>query len=228
MAFTTEDLKDLFRTEMEDTEEDFLFSDDQVYEFMNEAQREFARRTKIFVSERSGIVVTADDPLIDVPSTAFKLRRAQLETQGRPLQLINFIDMDFSFVTDDYGSEQLGDWPNAVGLPKLLISDMIKDKYRLAPIPQIDNTLLLHTTDYPATDIEDDGSEFSLTETRHQRSLILYMRHLAYNIHDAETFNPDLSGDFKGAWEERLSIFIEELRNERRRGTGTVHYGGIF
>lgn len=226
MSYTVETLIERFRDQMDDNELPYFWSEDRICELLDEAQREFAIQTGIFKGS-TPVAVTTADPYVDIPDETIHVRRALLQGQNRPLSILNMADLDSAWLGDDYGnSGGVSDWETITGTPKVFIIDETTNKGRLSPIPIADGTITLHYTRFPTKSITASSAKPELIDPRHQRSLILYARALAYDDHDVDTYNPARAMEFYAKFRARLEEFSGEItrRQERPR---VVRYGGL-
>ena len=231
MATSPSELLDIFRSDMDDThdadEDASLWSEDEVYSYMNEAQREFFRRTDYFPAVDTGIVVTADDPLVAIPLEAYtQIRKVRLETDGRGVRLRNYVEVNGSDLEDDYGVTFIsGHWEDLTGTPSIIITDLVKDKGRLVPIPTANDTLEITGFKFPTNIITCNSTAFEITEEHYIRKLVYWMRKLAYEKHDSQTFNAALSKDFEDKFDSFILDAMSTIKKATRR-VGNTRYGG--
>lgn len=235
---TPEEVVELFRLDVDDTDEDDpLWSTLEVYNYLDEAQKQFARKTDYFsdasTAEIVQTAVTADDPWVTLDPRITKIRAAQLTVNNRKVTPVTFAQMeDQPNTIDTYGSpfnfSNSYNWQSAVGTPSFLITDMEKNKGRLASIPQTDDTLNLQVYRLPLKDITEDSASFEITETEYQRGLIIYMKYLAYSKNDVDTFEQDLADRaFGQARDFHLDVKRDMKRQRYSSHVGTVRYGGL-
>jgi len=234
---TPSDLADLFRSDVEDTDAtDPLWTDDEVFSYMDRAQKKFARETDYFsdasTTEITQITITADDPVLSYDPRITKIRGARLVSTGRQLTPKKYEDVE----ADGYGSNDYDsyatfttlNWETSTGNPIILITDWEKDKARLVPIPTANDTLNLRVYRLPLSDITEDTSAFEITELEYQTGLMYWMKHLAYLKNDADVFNLQLSEEG-----HRLAIaFMQDADRSLKRlragsTVGVVRYGGL-
>jgi len=236
---TPEELADLFRSDVEDTDtDDPLWTDIEVLSYMDRSQKMFARKTDYFAdastTEIVQVSVTADNPFIALDPRITKIRGGRLVSTGRRLDPKKYNDVERNGYgsSTDYGSSfsfSNTNWETAKGSPVTIITDLEKDKGRLVPIPTINDTINLHVYRLPLLDIDIDNCDaFEITETEYQTGLIYYMKFLAYQKNDADVFNIDLSNLAK----ELADDFMKDARNALRRQrfsstVGAVAYGGL-
>jgi len=235
---TPEDVVELFRLTVDDTDEaDPLWNTLEVYHYLDESQKQFARKTDYFsdasTAEIAQVAITADDPWVALDPRVTKIRIAQLLSTGHKVTPVTFAQMeDQPNTIDTYGSPfnftTTYRWQQAVGTPRFLVTDMEQNKGRLASIPVIDDTLELQVYRLPLKDITEDSASFEIIETEYQRGLILYMKYLAYSKNDVDTFEQDLADRAKGeAREFHLDVKRDMKRKRYSATTSTVRYGGL-
>lgn len=94
-----------------------------------------------------------------------------------------------------------------------------------API-NIDLTVNLSVFRLPLTTITDVGGQALEIDEHHHTHLLLWVKHLAYDKQDAETFDRRKSDDFAA----RFRTYCESVKKEQdraRRVVGAVAYGGL-
>jgi hypothetical protein len=232
MAITPATLLERFRREMDDIydedDEAPLWSNEEIYGYMDDAQKEFARRTRYFPTVDTGIAVTNGSPYVSLPLSKYTdIRKVRLESDGRTVLLRNYIEVEGTELEDDYGTHFLGGhWESLTGTPAILITDMAKDQGRLVPIPTADDTLEVVGWRLPLKDITVSSSKFEVTEDHYIRKFTYGMRALAYEKHDSQTYNEAMAAKFKAKWEDWLDETADQIKHATRR-TGTVQYGGL-
>jgi len=227
MAYTAEELHDLFRAEVDDLDpSDPLWSEVEVYSYMDRAQKRFALKTDCF-SDTDTAAITTDDEFVAISSRFTKIRSAKLASSGRSLRIYNYSDIETESYDDDYGSNIFQtNWEALAGTPNVIVLDMKANNGRLVGIPVADDTLNLVVFRMPLTDIEDEHSSLELTDTEHQLALMLYMQHLAYSKQDTDTYNARIAADKKSDFDDYAKE--ARLRYQRlRRKPGTVRYAGL-
>lgn len=235
---TPEEVVELFRLDVDDTDaDDPLWSDLEVYHYLDEAQKQFARKTDYFSDASTADIciatITADDPWVTLDPRVTKIRAAQLGNTGKKVTPVTFAQMeDQPNTVDTYGSpfnfSSTYKWQEAVGTPRFAVTDMERNKLRLASIPQENDTLNMQVYRLPLKDITEDSARFEVEETDYQRNLIHFMKYLAYSKNDVDTFEQDLADR---AERVASSFHLQAQRDLRRRRysahTGTVRYGGL-
>lgn len=218
MIITSTELKGIFRREIDDLPQEdgsdagCLFSDADIYRYMNSAAVMVARRVvslyKIFRLD-----ITAGEGLIKMPAERIlKIRRAYAETSRNELEQLN---MGEDYVTDDYGLRiSSASWEFSTGTPHSFVLDYHPGYIRLYPIPTADDEFVVHAHILPATILPDGPFPFIAEE---DISLCqLWMKKLAYDKHDADTLDPAKSQRFEAEFERRVRIREPEFRRQTR------------
>lgn len=229
MSYTASELATEFRKKVDDLESPYLWSDDEVYDYMDEAQKEFARGVDI-LTETFTLAHTAGDPLIAISDRVTKIRRARLVSTGKSLDVKTMGQIDTSLFDDDYGIE-LGyfDWEDSVGTPRMVITDYEPGYIRAVPyIPAAgtDDQIKIWTYRLPETDVTGSGSTLEITERNHQRILLVGMMAQAYAKQDSEVRNSQLADKYAAEFEYKVERANRRIRR-LRKPAGCVRYGGL-
>lgn len=245
-AYTPDELKARFRRDVDDVQggpskDDFLWSDEEIFDYMDEAQREFVRRTHVlrkthpFSPAITEIVYTAPvgdpvnlDGFITQNPQIIKPLRARMTTVSNrdPLQIVTAEDLDGGLLVQDYGTFFTGDWQSKSGPARFLITNMQEDMWRLAPIPVVDDVLELTVEHMPLETVSCDSTALEVTEREDQMTMLLWMKSVAYMKQDADTYDKELSVNAEAAFEKKADNRRREVRRSRFRHTG-IRYGGI-
>jgi hypothetical protein len=234
---TPAELLVLFREDVDDEDggvggADYLWSDAEFYRYLDRAHKEFVRRTNILktatVTALTDLAVTAGDPIVTPDTNILHATRAKLALGTTPLEIIPFEELDMGFLTNDYGLHMASNWEILSGVPRFLITNWDENKWRLAPIPVVDDTLKLVAQYLPTTDIttvtKDDAIAVSLIDD--QMIMLDYAKYLAYRKQDADVYDINLSNSF-------LASFLRDANDRKialklkRHQTQPVRYGGI-
>ena len=225
MSYDLETLTARWRRDMEDTVEPYLWSDDEIREYFDEAQEAFCYKVDVLNHELT-ISYTASDPWVTIPWYVTRVRDAETP-EGRTVSLYNYEEFREYMKTDDYGIYSLAtDWKQKTGsYPEAMITDMEKNKGRLYPIPTADGTFTALVYRLPLKVLE-DTEEFEVTEREHQRCILLKARSLGYKKHDSETYDSAKSSDFDEQFQEMALDIKSQVQRSRRRAK-SVAYGGL-
>lgn len=222
MADNAEDLVVRLRQELDDTESGaYLWSDDELYRYVDRAQRQFARLTNIFLDgspSYAQISLIADTNTYALPEGVLSVEHAYLTPSGQPLAMRNYDEM-LAEVGVGY------EWRTVTGAPRYIVRDNALDTLTIVPVPDAAYTLQLITTRLPLKTVSADYTTLELRDDRHIDALLLWAKHLAYDKHDVDTNDTELSTYY----ETKFRTICEEYRQEivrKRRRPSNVAYGG--
>jgi hypothetical protein len=213
------DLITLFRNEVDDATEPFLWSDEEAIEFANDAQNEACRRARLLVdsstAELASIAVTAGEALLDLDARVLFVRRARFAGQ-LPLRRMNMQDME---ALDPYWMDTTATTPRA------FVPDYQTGKLLLWPTPDADDTLLLTVVRDPLAEMDSDDDTPEIAP-RYHRSLRFWMMARAYGKQDAEANDPKKEAQAMALFEQEFgkkSSAIDEtwIEREQSEGDGT-------
>ena len=210
----TTELRDTFRSEFFDTQAPYLVSDQLVYTYIDDAQKMFCRLTEgIEDGRKFKLEVKATTEWYTLSKAILKLRRASEIATGRPVPPIAAEAID-----------QLGiRFDGRTGPLKALVTGIEKGKVRVWPVPAVDTPVQLEVFRLPNTVAAGDDLEI---DEQHHLALLLWVKHKAYAIHDAETYDRAKSEDYEFRFRNYCASARTE-QNRARHSAGTVAYGGI-
>lgn len=219
-----------FRAAIGDEEEVFLHSDIEVYGYLDDAQKLFCRITGLLVDATTfaSVTVTANDPVVVLSPRIIEIVRATITGRNPPLALKTVRQMDRSdfLEGEDYGTALTGtSWTSTTGTPRILVTDWAYGKGRLYPTPTANATLSLHAVVLPA-DVTPATATLDVVDPRHQRVMIEWMKHLAYQKDDADAFDEKESERAGAAFYTRAAQIAEEIKRSTKPA-GLTGYGGL-
>ena len=205
------DLILLFRTEVDDVAEPYLWSDEELGEYATDAQNEACRRARLLIDSSTTAVcqynVLAGDPWITLDPRVIFVRRARVASRTPRLSRLSYRDLD-----------AIPGWEAQTGTVQSFITDMETGKLRLykywpaddpLPVPPatatVMDTLNLTVVRLPLTDLTHLDDEVEI-HARYARNLRHWMAHRAYLKRDEDTFD-----EKKAAQAE--SLFVREFGN---------------
>lgn len=215
---TVEQLLTLFRSEMADQAEPYLWSDEEFFVYLDDAQKMWARLTDGIAdasSDLTQIEIVAGQQWYDLDQRVLKVRTATRLDDGRTVDVLNPEMLKHRGVV----------FAGHSGPLKVLVQGLEDFKLRAWPIPVADVTVELAVFRLPLNDIVDDSSELEIAPHHHYH-LLKWVRAKAYGKQDADTFDRIKAGEFEASFRE----YCESVQREQsrvRRSTGTVQYGGI-
>ena len=227
-------LFDLFRQEVVDEAVPYLWSDDEVWDYMDDAQKTFCRKAWGISDARSALTtldIAEGDDWAEISNRILKIRHARRTSDGRDLTVISFEQIQTGAAgLDDYGQRhRITVDETTTGPVSHLITGMDQGAVRLYPIASEDDTIRLvidrlsSTITGDAVDI--DGYQLEIPE-QHHRALLHWMKHRAYSKQDADTFDKGKAVEF----EDRFLRYCAAAKAEKERleqPTGPIAYGGL-
>lgn len=211
---TTTELLALFRTEVFDLEVPYLWSDDLIYGYIDLAQKQFCRDTNgIMDSRKFKITIVPGTEWYTFSTDILKLRDAIDQATGKDMPIISVEKM----------AENDMKFDGNTGFTKALISGLEESTLRAWPVPNVASVIELRTFRLPATVVS--GDDFEIPE-QHQRYLLNWVKHLAYDVQDTETYDKAASDKYK-ARHDAYCVKAKGEQNRVRRPVSTVTYGGI-
>ncbi|NIT14177.1 MAG: hypothetical protein GTN99_08065 [Candidatus Dadabacteria bacterium] len=237
MPTPADDIKDKFRLAVDDPElpgngddSDSLWTDEEIFSYMDDIQHRFAEITEIFLDsttpEITQLALTADTAEVTLDERIIDITRAKLASNGRKLKIAKTEDLDLAYFENDYGQSLINNWETLVGTPKCLVLNTNEDSARIAPIPDANDTINLTVVRYP---LEEISNGFQLVEgfkSRYMQTFIAGLKSLAYQKEDADVFDLDLARQYELDFNLKAEQFSRKIRN-RRRPAGTVHYKDV-
>lgn len=213
------ELVELFRDEMNDLEEPYLWSDRLVYGYADDAQKMFCRLTDGINDATNPAVtrvnVTPTTTNVAISPLIKKIRTARRMDDGRPIEVLNHEDM----------APRGWLFDGRKGQVRALIIGMKANQARVYPDSNESVLLDLMVFRLPLDPITAADNEFEIDE-QHHRHLLLWMKSLAYGKQDAETFDKSKKAEF----DDDFRLYCKQVEDEQRRArhkTRVVAYGGI-
>lgn len=211
---------DLFRAEVADLQQPFLWSDDEAYAFLDDAQIEFCRRTEGIADARTPSVthlsVVPGGEWYEKSPLILKVRSATRADTGRQVSVVN-IESQLAFGIKFDG---------ATGVVGALIDGMDDGAFRAHPVPNETVTINLAVFRLPIAKITSAGAQALEVASQHHPHLVLWMRHRAYSKQDADAFDPRRAAEYEDKFEKYCAKAKAEQERARRQ-VGAVVYGGI-
>jgi hypothetical protein len=211
-------LRDLFRTEVDDSVAPFLWSDALIAIYADDAQKQFCRLTNGIAdstSEVCSIDIEAGEPIASLDKRILKIRRIQRDSDARKLDLFNLEDLDVRGIR----------LTSQKGPVRAAVLGMEEHTLRWLDVPVADDTASLSVYRLPLRDITVTRSQLEI-DNQHHVHLILWMKHLAYSRQDADTFNQRLADQNEAAF-RRYCVQAKAEQDRARSKIRTVAYGGL-
>lgn len=224
----TSELLELFRKEADDTMEPYLWSDEEVLAYLNEAQEVHVRLTGGLADRRgplSKITYKTGDQFKKYDEKILRIQGAWDENNNK-ITVQNYDSLETGYLEDDYGRRiNAGLDDGRTGDIKYLITDVDAGDIQLYPIPDHDGSIRMYIRRLPKDDITSTSVELEIP-SYHHLNLLNWVKYKAFMKQDVETFDGTRAKEFRMAFVEGLEEARKdkEAREDRKR---VVQYGGI-
>jgi len=225
---TPKELLDLFRKEVDDTSKPYLWSDEEFYYYLNEAQDLHVRLIGGIADRRSALTKVsykAGDQFKKYDERILRIKGA-FDESNNIITIRNLDNFESGYLENDYGQRlNIGLEDGRTGDIKYLITDVEAEEVQFYPIPDHDGSIRLYVYRRPLETISKSSIELEIPSTHHL-NLLNWVKHKAYMKQDVETFNMSKSADFRA----EFSSWIVEAKKEkssREDRKRVVSYGGI-
>lgn len=194
---TLRELIDIFRHEVDDVAEPYLWTEEELIEYANDAENEACRRARLLLDSTTEAICQID---VEIGEASYALdprvifiRRAKVASRALPLARASLRDLD---------EAALG-WDTHTGTVCAYLTDVDTGRVRLYRIPTATDTLHLTVARLPLTAMNslDDEPEIHI---RYQRSLRHWMHFRAYSKQDAETKDDKRAADGLALFEQEF------------------------
>lgn len=220
-------LRDLFRSDVKDIALPTFWSDEEIWSYMDAAQKMFCRLQGGIADATSSvtkIAAVAGAPYAAVSPLILKIREAHLAADGRNVDILNFEDLQNSAAPSDYGFRAGYRIDNSTGPVRALVVGMESNKVRFLHVPDADQQIDLIVYRMPLEEIVDEGQTIEIDD-QHHRYLLFWMKHLAHQKQDAETYDRGRSETFRA----EFFTYCDQAKAEREKREHkyrSVAYGG--
>jgi hypothetical protein len=187
------DLLDTIRIDMlRDIAQPYLWSDDLIYRYLNEAQERFCRRTYALLDDESDL--TTFDTEIGVSSYGLDPKILMVNSA----RIVTEPD-DLLSRTRQVIPTHLAD---STGIPLLFTQDEAQGKIRLYPVPDKVYTIVMRVSRLPLTKISDTVAP-EIPEQYHL-DLAEFAVYRCLNNNDPDGSNANAAQNFLKTWSQRL------------------------
>lgn len=225
---TPQELLDLFRIEIQDLAKPPMWSDDEVYKYMTEAQEMFCRLGGGIADSTNSltrITAVANEPFSEISPRILKIRQATRVSDNQVLDILNFEDFERPSLYNDYGKTVIFKLDNTTGQVVALIEGMEQDKVRWYYVPSVDQDITLIVYRLPLCANLDQNSKLEI-HSQHHVNLLHWIKYRAYCKQDAEAYDRGKAEEFKQKFMEYCALAKNE-REKREHKYRSLVYGGI-
>ncbi|MDR2880841.1 MAG: hypothetical protein LBV29_02925 [Azoarcus sp.] len=212
-----------FRSDVADTAQPYLWSDEEVFRYMADAYRMFVRDTGGIADSTSDVCriqLIAGSAWADHDPRILKFRDgATLESSGRQVELRSIENLSPSALFLKI---------TAPGPVRYMVTGEERNKVRVVQIPVEDDAILVPVYRLPLDEprIGQTSFEFDEIDTHHHEHLLLWMKSRAYGKQDADAFDRSKRDEYKTAHDAYCLKASAEMARQRHKNR-TITYGGL-
>lgn len=222
----TTELYNHFRSTIDDTEQPYLWSDTEVFLYMDAAQTKFAQRSGGIAdttSKATVIPVITGEKYVDLDETILYIESALLLSTGRQIDVLN-ATQPLPTTTSDYGEWLSPATQDTTGPIRAMVIGEQEDLARWIYVPIVDDEVHISIRRLPFA-LTGKDQEIEIRK-RHHEYLVEWMMHRAFAKNDAETFDRGKSNESK----VNFLQYCEDARrewNRKKHVPRAIVYGGL-
>jgi hypothetical protein len=224
------ELYDQFRDDMVDTVKPYLWSDREVFRYMDDAYSMFVRLTGGIADDSSDAtraeIVTGESAGV-LDKSILRVMSARRVSDSGKINVIN--QFDTAQQRDHDYNRDIGMYDdNTPGVVRYMTIGRQRGSCVWVQVPTFDDVAQMSVYRLPTTKIDgkDASFEFEGVEAEHHTSLCMWMRHLGYTKADAETFDKGRADAFAASFKEYCSFSKAEWERYKHKNRA-VAYGGL-
>ena len=215
MSYSLDEMIAMFRQELNDQVEPYLWSDDEIKRYLEEAQDQFMYKT-MYRTDVLTYPVKADTKDLKFQSYILKIRHAY-DQDERKLYLVDYQDW--------LNENESRPWRTDKGYIRYLLTDYTSHKIRLYPIPEQDTSVTLEVYRVAKNPLSQTGV-MEVSDRQAQRIVLLGAKAYAYGKQDVEVYDPNAELKYLAQFENACMDW--HYRNKKAvRTPRNVRYGGI-
>lgn len=230
---TSQELYDRFRSDVQDEVRPYLWSDVDVFTYMNAAYVTFVRNTGGVADSTSAITqvsIVAGEQTATVSPLILRYRAVYLLSTGEEISVIN--EQDPTMPTSDYKNMRRMINDTRPGPVRYMVigTDRNQDGnlVKWVQVPAVADTAQLSVYRLPLTRIPEGDGAFTFPDigAEHIEHLALGMKASAYGKHDADVFDATKRDYYKTAFAQYCGVAKAEWERYKHK-TRAIAYGGI-
>lgn len=223
------ELLNIFRTDVSDIERPFVWSDTEVYVYMLDAYRMFARLTggiADFTSDASRSAITTGSAEVALSRSIMRIMKAFRVSDGVDIKVLNQTDIATELANSDYGTVMRNvNAPRPGSVTEMIIGRQ-KGIAHFTVIPREDDTIQMSIYRIPLDTVLTGESELTDVDDEHHVHFLPWMKYHAYRKQDIDTFNMDKSDKFAAEFRDYCAFVNREWERMKHK-TRVVEYGGL-
>ena len=225
---TSDELYDAFRSDVMDVASPYLWSNSEVWRYMDDAYKMFVRLTGGVADATSPLTqidVVTGEADAEVSPLILKFREARLVSTGRILKIINHTDLPTTS-SADYGQLRQMYLNKTPGPVRYMLVGKQRKLVTWLQVPTEED--VVDTTVYrlPLNRITDFGQEFSDIGEEHHEHLLLWMKARAYGKQHADTFDKGRADFYAAEFKDYCTMATAEWERSKSKVRSVV-YGGL-
>lgn len=206
--------------EVEDQAEPYLWPDELVRHYIEDAQQWFCRLTQGIEDARTNEVCRIDivpfQQWYDISPLILKIRSATLRMSGCDIEVLSHEKFRRQGLVFD----------GFLGRVQKLVSGESKATLRAWPMPDRADIIDLAVFRLPLDPVVAAlGQELEIDE-QHHAALLMHMKYRAYSVAGSETFNANKAAEYDAMF-KAYCVKANQEQDRMRRPAGTTSYGGI-
>lgn len=224
----SDELYAAFRDDVVDLKAPYLWSEAEVYRYLNDAYTMFVRLTggvPDFTSDVTQVPIVAGQVDAEVSTKILKFREARLASTGRVLDILNYNSLPAQ-PRIDYGVSRTQIAERTPGPVRAMVIGKQRGAVSWLQVPVENDSVSLIVDRLPLTTIAGDGQALSDVAEEHHLALLLWMKSLAYGKQDAETFDRGRRDEYRAEFTTYCVLAKAEMDRYKSR-VRSIHYGGI-
>lgn len=225
---TSDELCALFRVQANDTAAPFVWSDAELYEFINDAYFMFVRLVggiSDHLSDACMVEASAQDPYSDISPVILRIRQATLLPGNEIVRVINAQDTD-SLSEEEWGVLRQINQNTTKGKIRYMVTGLQYGVVRWVHIPDKAYTVQLLIDRLPLEPILGPDQVFEGVQPHHHIHLLKWVRHMAYAKQGDKSADKTKSEAEFAAFQQ----YCVQARREKdlyKHKVRVVRYGGI-
>ena len=217
---TLQDLIDRFRVLAGDKSQPYLWGDDDVTRWLNDAQRQACIRGRLIREGDSAAICRIQ---MQASKQTYKLHPKAYELINLRFVGASSRTRTAKLVSREWLDNYCPDWRDNPNPPEMVIQD--DTTIRIVGVPVIGETLRLECYRLPLEDMSQCDDEPEIHEAHHEH-LVQWALHKAFSVVDADGFDANRSAQAEGEFTRYFGLMPDaDLRRKTREDVVHRNYG---
>ena len=215
---TVNELIAMFRTETADIEVPYLWTEDEVVTYLNDAYFMLVRFMGGVADSASApctVAVPANATTIPIDPSFIRITRAFRVSDGVEISVIE--DNDTPLVRDSSGKLTLLRVGSTTGPIQFIVVGADALTARIHPIPAAPDSIAMHVRRLPSAQLVAGTNAMPDIRTEHHLHLLKWMKAMAYRKQDTETLGPAKAAENENLFLQYCSQAVHEQERMRRK-----------